>query len=191
MDDERLAARSKDGDRGAFAKLYDRYSGRMYAYHYYRTFRREWAEDLTSQTFMKALEGLGGFKPESGAFTAWLYGIARNCLIDHVRALGRTVSLDAMPNDAWELPDGADFTGEIAERDAWERLKPYLGALSGDARELIILRVWDGLPHAEIARVTGKSEAACKMGYSRAIAALRDAMPMAVFVAFLVQRHGA
>jgi len=191
MDDERLAERSGNGDGGAFAELYDRYAGRIYAYHYYRTFRREWAEDLTSQTFMKALEGLRGFKPARGSFSAWLYGIARNCLIDHARVLGRTVSLDAAPADAWDLPDGADVPGEIAERDAWERLKPHLMALEADTRELIILRVWDGLPFAEIARLTGRKESACKMAYSRAIAALRDAMPMAVFVAFLMQRPGA
>jgi RNA polymerase sigma-70 factor (ECF subfamily) len=191
MDDERLSKRSMDGDRGAFARLYDRYARRIYAYHYYRTFRREWAEDLTSQSFMKALEGIAGFDSSSGTFSAWLYGIARNCLVDHVRTIGRTVSLEAVPDDGWDLPDGVDFTVEIAERDAWERLKPFLAALGGNAREIIILRVWDGLAYAEIARITGKSEAACKMGYSRAIAALRDAMPLAVFVAFLMQRPGA
>jgi RNA polymerase sigma-70 factor (ECF subfamily) len=191
MDDERLAERSGNGDGGAFAELYDRYAKRIYAYHYYRTFRREWAEDLTSQTFVKALEGLHGFRPARGAFSAWLYGIARNCLVDQVRALGRTVSLDAAPADAWDLPDGADVPGEIAERDAWERLKPHLMALGPQARELIILRVWDGLAFAQIARLTGRSEAACKMAYSRAIAALRDAMPIAAFVAFLMQRSGA
>lgn len=191
MDDEALAARGGDGDGGAFARLYDRYSRRIYAYHYYRTFRREWAEDLTSQTFVKALEGLRGFRPARGKFSAWLYAIARHCLVDHMRTLGKTVSLDAAPADAWDLPDGADLPGEIAEKDSWERLKPHLMALGAEARELVLLRVWDGLSFKEIARLTDRSAAACKMAYSRALAALRDAMPLAVFVVFLAKRVGA
>lgn len=191
MDDEALAARGGDGDGGAFARLYDRYSRRIYAYHYYRTFRREWAEDLTSQTFVKALEGLRGYSPARGAFSAWLYGIARHCLVDHVRSIGRTVSLDSAPMDAWDLPDGADTFAEVAERDAWERLKPHLMALGPEARELVLLRVWDGLSFKEISRLTGRSAPACKMAYARALAALRDAMPLAAFVVFLAKRLGA
>ncbi len=190
MDDEGLAERGRKGDREAFAKLYDRYAGRIFAYHYYRSFSRETAEDLTSQTFLKALEGLGRYERGKGAFSAWLYGIARNCLIDCVRMRGRTVSLDAEPAllDAWDLAEEDDFTHDVAERDRWERLKPYFRALSPTAREIVILRLWDGLSHAEIARLTDRTEAASKMAFSRALASLRNSMPLALFIAVLIQR---
>ena len=190
MNDEGLAERGGKGDRRAFAKLYDRYAGRIYAYHYYRSFSRETAEDLTSQTFLKALEGLGEYDGAKGSFSAWLYGIARNCLIDCVRARARSVSLDANPAllDAWDLHEDDDFTHDVAERDRWERLKPYFRALPPAAREIIVLRLWDGLSHAEIARLTNRTEASAKMAYSRALAALRTAMPLALFIAVLIQR---
>ncbi len=190
MDDEGLAGRGGKGDQGAFAKLYDRYAGRIYAYHYYRCFSRETAEDLTSQTFLKALEGLGGFDGTKGPFSAWLYRIARNCLIDCVRVRARSISLDADPSllDAWDLNEEDDFTHDVAERDRWERLKPYFRALPPVAREILVLRLWDGLSHAEIARLTNRTEASAKMAYSRALAALRTAMPLALFITVLIQR---
>jgi RNA polymerase sigma-70 factor (ECF subfamily) len=190
MDDGGLAERGGKGDRGAFAKLYDRYAGRIYAYHYYRTFSRETAEDLTSQTFLKALEGLRGYEGEKGKFSAWLYGIARNSLIDCVRTRARTVSLDEDPGilDAWDLGADEDFTHDVAERDRWERLKPYFRALDPAAREIIVLRLWDGLSHAEIARLTNRTEAASKMAYSRALTVLRQSMPLALYIAVLIQR---
>lgn len=187
MDDDGLARKSQEGDRGAFAKLYDRYSAKIYAYHYYRTFSRESAEDLCSQTFLKALEGLGGYQSGKGRFIAWLYGIARNCLVDCVRERARTVSLDAheVLADGWSLDERDGFEHDVAERDRWERLKPHLASLDSGARELLILRVWDGLSHAQIAAITGRTEAACKMGYSRALESLRKAMPLSLYVAFL------
>lgn len=190
MDDERLAERGGKGDQGAFAKLYDRYAGRIYAYHYYRTFSRETAEDLTSQTFLKALEGLASYARAKGTFSAWLYGIARNCLIDCVRQRARTVSIDADPRvlDAWDLAEDDDFIHDVEERDRWERLKPHFRALDTAAREIIVLRLWDGLSHAEIARLTNRTEAAAKMAYSRALAMLRESMPLALFIAVLIQR---
>ncbi|MCX7024768.1 MAG: sigma-70 family RNA polymerase sigma factor [Spirochaetes bacterium] len=201
MHDEGLAAGSRDGDREAFAKLYDRWSARIYAYHYYRSFSRETAEDLTSQTFLKALEGLPGYLPERGTFSAWLYGIARNCLADCVRARARTVQLEFdedgeagdgwEPGDGWDLSAEAEFEHDVAERDRWERLKPHLAALDASVREIIILRLWDGLSHSEIARITGRTEAACKMAYSRALAVLRDSMPLVLFIVFLASKPGA
>jgi len=192
MDDEGLAKRSAAGDREAFARLYDRYAGRVYAYHFYRSFGRETAEDLTSQTFLKALEGMSLWRAERGAFSAWLFGIARNCLIDRVRSRARAAGLEggegAEPFDGWDLPAPADFEHDLAQRDLWERLKPHLLALGPEAREIIIMRLWDGLAHAQIAAILGRSEASCKMSYSRSLALLRDAMPAALLVAFLLHR---
>jgi RNA polymerase sigma-70 factor, ECF subfamily len=185
MDAEKLAQRSRMGDREAFGRLYELFAKRIYAYFYYRSLRRETAEDLTSSVFVSALEGLEGFRPELGGFSAWIYAIARNALTDHFRRSSRVLPLGDFAGGVWDIPDGTDLELEALDRDRWERLRPHLAGLSGEQREIIILRLWDGLSYREIAGMLGKSEGACKMAYSRALSFLRGAMPLSLFIAFL------
>lgn len=184
---EGLAAASRDGDREAFGRLYDLYARRVYAYLYYRTLDRESAEDLSGAVFLKALENLAGYRPERGRFSAWIYGIARNALKDHFRARARSLSL-AEATDLWELPDAGAHEVEAENRDLWERLKPHLARLPAEQREILILRTWDELPYKEIGLQLGKSEDSCKMSYSRALACLREAMPLSLVLAFLAAK---
>jgi RNA polymerase sigma-70 factor (ECF subfamily) len=188
MDADRLALRSREGDREAFGRLYELFAKRIYAYFFYRSLSRETAEDLTSSVFVKALEALDGFRPEPGGFSAWIYSIARNALIDHYRRSSRVEAVGDLSSGAWDLVDGTDLEMEAAERDRWERLRPYLAELSAEQREILIMRLWDELPYREIARITGKAEGACKMAYSRALSYLREAMPLALFIAFLCDK---
>ena len=188
MDENRLALRSKKGDREAFGRLYELFGKRIYAYFYYRSLSRETAEDLTSTVFVSALEGLEGFRPELGGFSAWIYSIARNALRDHFRRCDRTRSQGDLPVGIWDLPDGSDLELEAQNRDLWERLVPYLAGLTGEQREIIILRLWDGLSYREIAGMLDKTEGACKMAYSRALSLLREAMPLSLLVAFLAAK---
>jgi RNA polymerase sigma factor (sigma-70 family) len=185
MDADTLAQRSGMGDRKAFGQLYELFAKRIYAYFYYRSLCRETSEDLTSAVFVSALEGLSGFRPELGGFSAWIYSIARNALTDHFRRSSRVQSLGDFAGGVWDLPDGTDLELEAQDRDQWERLKPCLAGLSGEQREIIILRLWDGLSYREIAGMLGKSEGACKMAYSRALSFLRGALPLSLFIAFL------
>lgn len=185
--DEALARASRDGEREAFGKLYDLYAKRIYAYLYYRTLRRESAEDLTGAVFLKALEGLQGFRPESGSFSTWIYGIARNALADHFRSRSRSDS-PGEDLDLWEAPDAGSLELEAENRDLWERLQPHLAALDREQREIIILRIWDELPYAQIALMLGKTESACKMSYSRSLALLREAMPLSLLIAFMAAK---
>jgi len=71
----------------------------------------------------------------------------------------------------------------------WEKIKPYFAKLSSIEREVILLRVWDGLSYSQIAEWVGKSEAACKMTFKRAINFLREAMPLNLFIAFLFYKN--
>jgi RNA polymerase sigma-70 factor, ECF subfamily len=188
MDADRLALRSRSGDREAFGRLYGLFAKKIYAYFYYRSLSRETAEDLTSAVFVKALEALDGFKPQPGGFSAWIYTIARNALTDHYRRSSRVEAVGDFSGGVWELADGSDLELEAAERDRWERLKPYLAELSGEQREILILRLWDELSYREIAQTLGKTEGACKMVYSRALSFLRGAMPLSLFIVFLCDK---
>ncbi len=188
MDAEALARRSQKGDREAFARIYELYAKRIYAYLYYRSCSRETAEDLTATVFMKALEKLDGFRPELGGFSGWIYAIARNALADHFRRRDQTVSLESVVSDVWDLPGCDDVALDAENRELWETVKSFVAALGSEQREILLLRVWDDLPYAEIARISGKTEGACKMCFSRALSSLREAMPLSLFIAFLMMK---
>lgn len=177
--------RAKRGDSEAFGALYDAYADKIYRYLYYRTQHRETAEDLTSQTFLKALDGLSGFDEARGTFSAWIYRIARNALIDHYRATRETVDID----DVWDLKSDEDVERDVEARERIEKLQPYLKALPKDQRELLLLRLWDGLSYAEISAIVGRSEDACKMAYSRTVARLRKDVPASLLMLLLLTRH--
>jgi RNA polymerase sigma-70 factor (ECF subfamily) len=181
-----LARQARSGDRRAFGLLYDRFARKIHAYAFYRTYDRDAAEDLTATVFAKALERLSTFDPARGNFSAWIYGIARNAVIDHHRERSRVSSLDAArEGEGWDLPyeDSSEHDAEL--RDQYERLKPHLLALSAEQREIVAMRLWDELPYADIAAALGKSEGACKMAFSRAMAALRTALPLLLLAAAL------
>src|SRR5688500_1355368 len=92
-EDAALAVRASKGDPAAFGALYDRHFTAVYRYVYYRVRDDAEAEDLTSDVFMKALRAIRRYEPRQ-AFLAWLYRIARNAVIDHVRRGGRQVSFE-------------------------------------------------------------------------------------------------
>jgi RNA polymerase sigma-70 factor (ECF subfamily) len=183
--ERQLALRSKAGDREAFAGLYDAYAERIHRYLYYRVQDRPTAEDLTSTVFMKALANVHRLDPEKGTVSAWLYTIARNALTDHFRSRRTTVDIE----DVWDaLAGGSDVARDAETAERLKDVDIHLQRLPAAQREIVILRLWDGLSYAEIAESTGKSEAACKMAYSRGINALRSAMPLSAFI-LLITAH--
>ena len=70
---DQLAGKAAKGDSESFGALYDILFDEMYRFIYHRVFRRELAEDICSQVFLKALEGMGSFNPKKGSFRSWIY----------------------------------------------------------------------------------------------------------------------
>ncbi len=182
VDIERLAELSKKGNREAFGRLYDCLFVKIYRFAYYRSYRKDAAEDITSLTFLKALENLQSFSREKGNFSAWLYGIARNCLADYYRQKSKTADLMSV----WDLAACDDVEIDAENRSNWENLQPYLSRLSAVERDILFMRVWDELPYQEIAVIIGKSEASCRMVFSRTIACIRKEMLAAMFIMFVL-----
>jgi len=177
-----LIARCRAGDSAAFGELYDLHVGKIYDFIYYKTHHRQTAEDLTSEAFLKALKGLNGFDPGRGSFSAWLYRIARNAVIDHYRARREHLNAD----DAWDLAAGSDAEADIDALMKMEKVREYLRRLKPGQRDVVIMRVWQEMSYREIADVIGKSEANCKMIFSRAVRELRQTMPLALLIAFMI-----
>ncbi len=165
-------AACQEGDLTQFAQVYDAYIQKIYNFIYYRTIHKETAEDLTSTTFMKALEKIGSFDAGKGSFSSWLYSIARNTLIDHYRTDRKTKSIE----NFWDLKSKDDVEHDVGVYRQLEDVEQYLAELKPQQRSIVIMRVWDGLSYAEIAEITGASEASCKMNFSRTIRQLRNAL---------------
>lgn len=177
--DEHLIQSSLAGDAAAFGQLYERYVERIHKYLYYRTFQREIAEDLTSQTFLQALERRSSFDLKKGTFSSWIYRIARNLLIDQVRATKPTVEFEPFSD---LLRDRHDLVRSAEQKELLEQIQHALQSLTEEQREIILLRIWDERSYAEIAHILGKSEASCKMAVSRGLSAVRKMVPLATFL---------
>lgn len=169
MDDSQLAAQARS-DAQAFAELYRRHVTRVYRYHMAHTGNVKDAEDLTSQTFMAALESIRSYRA-TGSFAAWLMGIAsRKRALFFRRRRHTEVALDTII----EVADPALPTDKAAARHIlFSELRHVLRTLSPDRLEAVALHFFAGLDCSEAGRVLGKSEAAVKMLLSRALQDLR------------------
>lgn len=176
-----LVDQAQAGDSDAFAQIYHRYLDQVFRFIYFRVSNRQVAEDLTAETFLRALRRIGSVTWQGRDLGAWLVTIARNLVADYFKS-GRyrfEVStgdvLDA--DDAQERgPEGSpeaavvDHITNVALLSAVQRLNP-------EQRECIVLRFLQGFSVAETAQVMGKNEGAIKALQYRAVRALHRLLP--------------
>ena len=154
-----------------FTSVCDRHLARVYGYFAYALSSRADAEDLTQQTFERAMRAWARYDSARAGVSTWLLAIARNLLIDHLRASRARipaigdVALEAMPAAPDRHSLGLDPELELA-----------LGQLSPRERELIALRFGGDLTSGEIAALTGLSAANVHQILSRALRRMRSAM---------------
>jgi RNA polymerase sigma-70 factor (ECF subfamily) len=168
--DDAVLAQRAHTDGEAFAELYCRHVPRVYRYHMAHTGNVKDAEDLTSQTFMAAMEGIRSFRGQ-GSFAAWLMGIAVRKKALFFRRRKPEAPLEAAQN----IPTPGLPTDKAASQHLLlESVSRALRQISPDRREALALYYFGGLTSLEIGRVTGKSEAAVKMLLSRGLKDLRE-----------------
>lgn len=174
--EQRLVARARDGSPEAFAALYDRYHRQVFAFVQHRVRNTALAEDVTSETFLRALRGIGTFSCRGGAFGAWLTVIARNIVIDHYKS--GPARREVFPGEV--------VHGDLHERAAEDRvieahthaaLWAAVGRLSSLQQECVTLRFRRGMSVAETARIMGKREGAVKTLTHRAVRSLARSLP--------------
>lgn len=142
------------GDRAAFAQLIDRYWDRLYRWLYHLTRDRHAAEDLTQETFLRALAAVKTFRPGSN-FRAWVFRIGHNNFVNQKRAERRTkhqLPEDAAAHDV----NTAELSAE--NREALEVVNRAVAELPSDFRAALLLRVDEGLSFREVAKVLGTTE---------------------------------
>src|SRR3954447_7004649 len=171
-----LVELARGGDSEAFGQLYDHYQGSVYRFVYYRTRSQTLAEDITSETFLRALRNMSGFRWQGKDFSAWLMTIARNLCTDHFKAgrtrLEQTTEDMGAHDDATEGPENAVLAGLTNEV-----LLGGLRQLSDEQRDCLIMRFLQGLSIAETAAVLGRSEGAVKQLQLRGVRNLAKLMP--------------
>jgi RNA polymerase sigma-70 factor (ECF subfamily) len=172
VDPKELAAieACQAGMLGRFDDLYQLYAEKIYRFIYFKTFHRETAEDVTSDVFMKALERIRQFDASRGTFFAWMYRIARNTVIDHYRTSHPAEDIE----NGWALSSSTDIERDAEANVALEKVQDALRLLKPEQREVVIMRLWDGLSHKEIADILGMTESNVKQVFSRTIRKLRE-----------------
>ena len=176
--DETSLAREAAIHADAFAELYRRHVTRVYRYHAAHTGNVKDAEDLTSQTFMAALEGIRSYRGEA-PFAAWLMGIASKKRFLFFRERRPEVQMDA----ALQIPSPSLPTDKAAfSRLRIESISRALKQISAERAEALTLRFFGELSMAEIGRVLNKSEAAVKMLIARGLQDLRERTSLALEV---------
>lgn len=171
-----LVELARAGDKEAFGLLYDHYHVSVYRFLYHRTRSQTLAEDLTSETFFRALRSMNGFRWQGRDFGAWLMTIARNLTTDHFKA-GRTrleMTTEDMSahDDATDGPEDAVIAGLTNEV-----LLEALTQLPSEQRDCLVMRFLQGLSIAEVATALARSDGAVKQLQLRGVRNLAKLMP--------------
>lgn len=180
-----LVGAAQGGDPSAFGKLYDRYVDVVYRYVLFRLGDRDLAEDVTSETFLRALRRITSVSYQGRDVGAWFVTIARNIIFDHVKS--SRFRLEVVTDEVAE-PSGAPIgtVGAQAvagpEQQAISRatraeLLRCVAELGEDQRECIVLRFMQGLSVAETAAIMKRNEGAIKALQHRAVRRLAQLLP--------------
>ena len=166
-----LVELAQHGDTEAFGQLYDRYVTAIFRFVYARVGTFQLAEDITAETFVRALRSLHTFQWRGKDFGAWLTVIARNLMNDHYKSL-RTRSefaSDTLP----EQPDpGRGPEADMLSSLSNEELMRAVAKLPKDQRDCVLMRFVEELTIAETAQALGRSEGAIKQLQLRAVRSL-------------------
>jgi RNA polymerase sigma-70 factor, ECF subfamily len=167
LEAERLLIEAAQGDRAAFAPLYERYVDQIFAYAHSLTRNRELAEDVTAATFAKAIEDLPRFEWRGVPYSAWLYRVASNLVARQAR---RPAWVDI---DTHQPIDHVTPEAIAEQRDREAAVRSAVALLPDDQRQAVVLRFGGELRNREIAEIMGRSEGAVKLLTFRAMTALR------------------
>ncbi len=173
MDDTKtLLERIQRQDQQALAEVYDRYFDQIYRYINYRISESEVAADLAGEVFLALVKALKNGRPPKTSLSGWLYTVARNLAVDHIKQKGRTVALvEDLVSDEPSLMHQAHLAqlGPI--------LREAISQLTEEQQHVITLRFGQELSLAETAEIMEKSVGAVKALQHRALASLARFIP--------------
>ena len=170
QDEESLVKRAKQQDQAALTQLYEDNFDRIYRYVVLKIGERTEAEDITQQVFVNAIKAISSFKHKGVPFSAWLYRIAHNQVVDYLRKKSKRLTAPLDDNMKDNTPDPA----QMAEQNMdIEQLAKATKQLTKAQQEVIYLRFTSDLPVAQVAKIMGRREGAVKALQHSAIVSLR------------------
>jgi len=157
-------------------KIYEDYFSKIYNYVFYRLLHREQTEDIVSEVFLKVISNLNTFNSEKASFSTWIFNIAKNAIIDHIRKQRHVVY--TMDGDAREFSCCVDFDEqcELILNEERKLLYKALAELDEKQRHIIALKYFGEFTNRKIAEMTGMNESSVSTVCFRAIAKLRAAL---------------
>jgi len=180
-----LVHAAQEGDTTAFGQLYNRYVDTVFRYVLFRMGDRDLAEDVTSETFLRALRRISSVSYQGRDVGAWFVTIARNLVFDHVKS--SRFRLEVVTDEIADVGAGTTRRGQQQEASEPEqrvmtnvtntKLLDCVGLLGTDQRECVVLRFLQGLSVAETAHVMDRNEGAVKALQHRAVRRLAQLMP--------------
>lgn len=185
-DDKTLAAQAAEGRQGAFRKLLERYERPVFSLVYRMVRDRALAEDLSQEAFVRAFNAIGGYNPRY-KFSSWIFKIAHNLTIDHLRRKRLdTISLDGSP-DALTADEQArtrpivESPGErpdayVENLELGSEIEAAIGKLRPHYRTVTLLRHVEGYSYNEIAEIMELPLGTVKTYIHRARQELKEAL---------------
>ena len=168
-----LVARARDGDAECFGSLYRRYVDPIYRYLFVRLGDAREAEDLTEDVFFRSFRALGNYRERGLPFSAFLYQVAKNVLIDHYRQQKGEVELSGSEPVIETLRPLDD---QVIRDEQMQDLRRAMDEMPNNYREVIILRVILAMPTSVVSNWMNISEGATRVLLHRALASLRNRM---------------
>lgn len=164
-----IVSKAKAYDKEAFSMIYDLYYDRIYKYAYSKVGNRQTAEDITQNTFIGMLDNIKNFKwkKSSDGFSAWVFSIAHNMIVNYYRKHKQTVNIEEAPEKTVEFTDQIDTNYNIG------KFKEAFKVLKDDHRKVLALRFISGQSIRETAAAMNKTEGAVKLLQLRAIGAIK------------------
>jgi RNA polymerase sigma-70 factor, ECF subfamily len=176
----RLVHAAQNGDTKAFGELYDRYVDVVHRYVLFRLGDRSLAEDLTSETFLRALRRISSVSYQGRDVGAWFITIARNLVLDHVKSSRyrlEVITADVADSPSWLAGVNSGPEHDVIAAAIKAELMRCIDKLNKDQQECIRLRFLQGLSVAETAAHMGRNEGAIKALQHRAVRRLAQLLP--------------
>ena len=152
------------------AALYEEYYDKIARYIYVRIGDKSESEDLASEVFLKALKAIKSYRDSGPPMQAWLFKIAHNMIVDHLRKVSR---IRTVPIDTVDIADDNDPVDITEKKIEMEKVGAAMVQLTEEQREVIRLRFFGGLTSKDAAAVLNKTDGAVREMQRAALEKLR------------------
>lgn len=170
IDLDALVIAAQEGDKDAFAKVYDHYFDQIYRYVYFRVVPVE-VDDIVETIFIKAWVKLEQYEKRDVSFGAWLFRIAHNAVIDHRRSHRKVLPIDPRFEDESKLAAPKQIAEEVMMA---KKVREAVAQLKEPYRQVVTLKFLIGLSNSEIAEVLGQREGNVRVLQFRALKELKE-----------------